>query len=79
MMMCACICRPHKRLGISVALIQVVEHRLLQGPHGRVTSAGDASFGHFGNNRSTRFNQLPLVGCSEGDSEGGAPTIFAPG
>src|SRR5262249_9621108 len=46
------ICRPHKRLGIFVALIQVVEHRLLQGSNGRVASAADASFGHFGKQSS---------------------------
>jgi hypothetical protein len=38
---------PYERLGIFIALIQVVQHRFLQCSNRHVASAPHASFGHF--------------------------------
>lgn len=39
---------PHERLGVSIAVIQVVQHCLLQCTHRGVASAPDTSLRHFG-------------------------------
>ena len=39
--------RPHERLGISVALVEIVEHGLLQDSDSSVTAAADTALGHF--------------------------------
>ena len=53
---------PLEGLGITVALVEIIEHRHLQMAHSGVAAALDAPLDHFCEQRSTRLSQLPLVG-----------------
>lgn len=42
-----CVRRPHERFRISIPLVQIVKHGLLQRSNRRMASTPDASFRHF--------------------------------